>query len=245
MTNRHKITLAAGKRFLWFGLLSLLLPTRLLLAASLFSVDRIELFFENRRAEITVDRNTPALKAFAVIRFTGSGLLQGQWQVDGRPLGFVSQQVFSGQTVALQSPEIPSLPTFDPGTHRVQLVLTNPAPAIPLPTALYFVTVSERYKKRLVLLEPENQSRQRYLAIKFKWKPVKNTAVYLIEFYDHPRDSKPIYSAMTRETTFVLNDPNLTKIFNLKSAYFWKVQGLDQNSSVIRTSEVWGFSFKQ
>jgi hypothetical protein len=231
------------KAFLWICFFLIGLPTRLL-AESPFSITRIELYFDNRRAEITVDRNTPNLKAFALIQFAGSGLLQGQWQVDGRPIGFLSQQVFSSQSVTLQTPSSPSLPTFDPGTHRVQFLITSPVPTIPPPTALYFVTATEKRPKRIFLFEPANQSKQKYQATKFWWKPYKNTAVYRIELYDEARDSKPIYSAMTRETTFILDEKNLAKIFDQKSLYYWKVIGLDQNGSIIRTSEVWSFSFK-
>ena len=229
---------------IFLGLLPWLIQIGSASATTPFTIDRIELYFENHRAETTVVRNSPNLKAFALIRVTGSGLLQGQWQVDGRPIGFVSQQAFSGQTITLQTPANPPLPTFDPGTHRLQFVPSSPAPVIPLPTALYFVSVSEVSKKRVALLEPENKSRQRYQAITFKWEPINNTSVYLIEFYDQPRGTKPIYSAMTREATFILDELCIEKICGIKGVYYWRVKGFDGKSAVVGESELWSFQFK-
>ena len=103
-------------------------------------ITRVELYFENHRAEITTERNFPRLKAYALVRSTGSGLLQGYWKVDNQILSQVSQQVTAGQTVILETPEVPPLPTFNPGTHQVRFEITSPSTTIPLPRALYFVT---------------------------------------------------------------------------------------------------------
>ncbi len=96
-------------------------------ATAEFMITRLQLYFENGRAEITVKRNQPGLKAYAEIRYVGSGLLQGYWEVDGRILSHVNRHLVYGRSLTLESPEIPSLPTFTTGTHIVRFLITNPS----------------------------------------------------------------------------------------------------------------------
>ncbi|RQW84852.1 MAG: hypothetical protein EHM79_13100, partial [Geobacter sp.] len=94
-------------------------------AAAAFGIKRIELYFDNRRAEITIPKHFPNLKAFVDIRYTGSGVLEGYWEVDGRVISRVHQMLTFGSSVTLRTPEIPAMPTFDPGSHIVRFVITN------------------------------------------------------------------------------------------------------------------------
>jgi len=50
-------------------------------ASASFSIGRVELFFENRRREITVPVGTPALKVYADVAYNGSGLMRAVWEV--------------------------------------------------------------------------------------------------------------------------------------------------------------------
>src|SRR5574337_40620 len=95
-------------------------------ASAGFTVTRVRLYFENKRPEITVKRNEPSPPAYAEVEFTGSGLLEGFWEADGRLLSNVSQHVLSGKNAVFETPDTPGLPTFDPGTHRVRFVITRP-----------------------------------------------------------------------------------------------------------------------
>ena len=112
-------------------------------AGATFEIRRIDLYFENRRPEITIPRNYSNLRAYADIRFVGSGLFQGFWEVDGRMLSRIDRHLLYGSSVTLETPEIPPLPTFDPGYHSVKLIITNPVVGIPLKEILFFVTTDE------------------------------------------------------------------------------------------------------
>jgi hypothetical protein len=171
-------------------------------AGAEFDIKRIELYFENRRAETTVERNYPHLKAFADIRFVGSGLLQGYWEVDGRVLSYINQPLTYGASVTLQTPEIPSLPTFDTGSHIVRFIITNPITDIPLPSMLYFVTAEEFKGKpiEITLLSPKNDYILDYSPVKFEWEKFNKTALFLIQFFDNT-NSKPVFSAYTRSAS--------------------------------------------
>jgi hypothetical protein len=105
-------------------------------------IERMSIYFDNDRPEITVKRNYP-LKAYAEIEYTGDGLLVGHWAVDGEFLANVNMTISSGYRLVIESPDIPQIPTFVSGTHRISLVITNPALGIASPTAIYFVTADE------------------------------------------------------------------------------------------------------
>jgi len=210
-----------------------------------FGVRRIELYFENRRAEITVERNYPNLRAYADIKFVGSGLLQGYWEVDGRVLSHVNQHFTFGKSVTLQTPGIPPLPTFDTGTHIVRFVITNPAVEIPLPEILYFITPAEHKKTiGIRLIAPENNSAPEYSSLRFEWERLSKTTLSLIQFFDKP-DSMPVFSAYTKDAFYMLPEPVLRTIFSPGQKYYWQVKGFDAKNDIIAESPVHGFTFKK
>jgi len=212
-------------------------------AAADFDIKRIELYFENRRAEITVPKYYEGLKAFADIKFSGSGLLQGYWEVDGRIISYVNQHITYGNTVTFQTPQIPSLPTFEPGVHVLRFVITKPSIQIPIPSALYFVTTEEVKKIiKIKLQNPENNAKLEYAPIKFEWEKLETPYVYLIQFFEK-EDSVPIFSAYTKNEYYMLSDVILNKIFQPNKKYFWKVIGFDMNNSRIAESDIRNFSF--
>jgi hypothetical protein len=105
-------------------------------------IERMSIYFDNDRPEITVKRNYP-LKAYVEVEYTGDGLLLGQWEVDEEFFANINMTISSGYKLVIQSPDIPHIPTFVSGTHSIRLVITNPLPGISFPTAEYFVTVDE------------------------------------------------------------------------------------------------------
>ncbi len=210
-------------------------------------ITRVELYFENHRAEITTERNVQKLKAYALIRSTGSGLLQGYWKVDNQILSQVSQHVTAGQTVILETPEVSPLPTFNPGTNLVRFEIISPPSTIPLPTALYFVTPSEHPAAAIKIDQqtPADNSINDYRPLNFTWKALSDTTIYLIEFYDREKGAAPIFSAYTRKAAYTLDDLCLSKICETGKTYYWKVKGFDNHKVTIGESDLWRFSFKK
>jgi len=213
-------------------------------AGAEFDIKRIEIYFENRRAEITIERNYPNLKAYADIRFVGSGLLHGYWEVDGRVLSHVDQHLTFGRMVTLQTPEIPSLPTFDTGSHIVRFVITNPVTEIPLPSIIYFVTSAEFKGKQfsIKLISPEDEAALKYSPVKFDWEKLSTATLFLIQFFDNPT-SKPIFSAYAKDASYALPEIVFKKIFSPGRKYYWKVEGFDSENNNIGESGTWSFSF--
>jgi hypothetical protein len=207
-----------------------------------FGIDRIGLYFGNNRAESTTVEDTGGYGAYADIRFTGSGLLQGYWEVDGRTLSPVSRHLVSGGTVTVRTPESPGLPTFDPGTHTVRFVVMSPTVAMPLPTILYFVVPRSAAYRSLPLktLAPADGAVVRYSRPLLSWEKGKGSTLYLVVFYGG-RESRPLFSAYTREESYTLPEEVLGPVFAAGKKYYWKVIGFDARNSVVTSTGLKSF----
>lgn len=215
-----------------------------------FAIERLNIYFDNRRPDITIDRNFPKLRAHVDIGFVGTGQLQGHWEVDGRIIGFENRHVTFGTSMAgtqyltFDTPEIPPLPTFDVGSHVVRFVITNPVITVPQPAAIYFVREEEYLAAtRIVLLQPGDRSENAAGRLQFAWEGLRRSNTYLVEFFG-PRGEKPIFSALTRKPEYVLPEITLGKIFEKGTAYTWKVRSLDDRNRVIGESDLWRFDLK-
>jgi hypothetical protein len=212
-------------------------------AGAAFEIRRIDLYFENRRPEITISRNYPNLRAYADIRFVGSGLLQGFWEVDGRIISRVDRHLLYGSSVTLETPEIPPLPTFDPGYHSVKFIITNPKVGIELKPILYFVTAEEAKGKpvAIALYSPENEEIIAYGPSTFTWEKPEKTAFFTIQFFDNLK-AELVFSAFTKEASYTLPESIVLNSLSPGRKYSWKVTGFNDASDVIAESELWSFT---
>ncbi len=108
-----------------------------------FALTRLELLFQNGRPDITVPKNFPGLRVYARASFEGTGLFDALWVVDGRILAQVTEPVLFGDVLLFATPRQPTLPTFEPGIHRVTLQVRTPMTAGRIPSITYFVTADE------------------------------------------------------------------------------------------------------
>ena len=214
-------------------------------AAGTPAIKRLSLYFANGRAETTVMKYTNNLKAYADIRYNGSGLLKGYWEVDGRLLSYVSQPLPAGQQITLTTPDIPALPTFETGTHTLRFVVTNPrtGEGIPLPVLVYFVTTDEAAIKQggLTLKTPVDAAEVPYASLKYEWQTIR-AEVYLIQFFE-VQGAKPVFSAYTKKGFYQLPQLMLKKIFQPGKTYWWRVTGLDRERRKTGESKTGSFRF--
>ena len=210
-----------------------------------FKITRIQLYFENQSAQTTVKRNEPLRKIYADLKFTGSGLLRGYWEVDGRILFNEFRHLVYGTDITLTIPDTMTLPTFDVGTHVVRFVITEPSESLPIPEAIYFVT-SEEFKEiqSIKLIAPEDMADVGYAATDFVWYGKEPTANYLIEFQEEG-GGKPLFAAYTRKPQYRLPESVLKGIFSPGKKYFWRVKGFDTGGNVSRESPIYRFTFKE
>ena len=208
-----------------------------------FATQRIRIFFENRRAEITVPRNRPRLTAYVELIYVGEGLLRGFWEVDGRVLARVERQLDASGRVLLTTPEQPPLPTYDVGSHRLRFIITSPFSAIDQPVAIYFVTADEYAGGKSIRLNaPAANARQIFRPARFEWQPVAGAAAYLLSFR-RPGDLEPTFSAYTREPGYALPRAVLSRSFDRNGNYQWQVTAFDAENQVIGSSETRVFTF--
>lgn len=214
-------------------------------AAAAFGIKRIELYFDNRRAETTVPRYFPNLKAFAEIRYTGSGVLEGFWEVDGRVISRVHQMLTFGSSVTLRSPEIPAMPTFDPGSHIVRFVITSQGNTLPVPALVYYVT-PEEFRPIPVdvgLKAPLDGASLSRSAARFEWETFKGATLYLVQYFESPEE-RPVFSAYTREPSYLLPELASKDLFSAGVRYFWKVTGYNDRDNIVVESDMRGFTLK-
>lgn len=124
-----------------------------------FSIGRVELYFENRRREITVRTGTPSLKIFADVAYNGSGLLRAVWEVaeaqfSGAETGTVSAlpSTFTGQSdqnLSASSGNFRTLAVINQFVSYGDRVLLTLPGGVPLPT-----TAPGAYDVNLRFVEP-------------------------------------------------------------------------------------------
>jgi len=206
-------------------------------------VSRIQLYFNNRRADITANKNQK-LPLNVDLKLYGKGFLKGYWEVDGRILSRVYKQINHGNNITLRVPKVPGLPTYETGTHRVRFVITSPEPSISLPQAIYFVKEQPSIVSATIkLLKPKNGDVLDGDAWEFAWSPILKTDTYLIEFYKKG-EKKPVFSALSKSPAYTIPNYVTKKIFNAKTTYSWKVTGYNGFSNQIGSSEIRDFELK-
>lgn len=214
-------------------------------SAASFNVKRVEMYFDNKRAEMTVPKYFPDLKAYADIRYTGSGLLEGYWEVDGRIISRVHQMLTFGTMVTLKTPDIPALPTFDPGSHIIRFVITNQGVGLPTPALIYFVT-TEEFKartKELAVKSPQDGSAIDRKSAAFKWGTFNSASLFLVQYYESI-EAKPVFSAYTKKNYYVLPEQVFTNIFSSGKKYYWRVTGYSDKDNIIGESATNSFTVK-
>jgi hypothetical protein len=205
-------------------------------------IKRIELSFENRRGETTVARNQRGLKAFADIRYGGTGVLTGFWEVDGRRILDVNRQLTFGTNVTLSTPDVPDLPTFDTGAHIVRLVLTNPPPGGPLPQLLYYVTAAKDLRSIRIAVQEGPAGSGAPATRSFSWEQPAGMTLFFIEFSEEA-GGKPVFSAFTREAGYKLPENGLRGIFTPGRKYHWRVKGYDASDEQVGESAAASFVY--
>ncbi|GEM_PF-1092847 len=222
--------------------------------AAQLRVTRIKIYFNNGRPKITVKRNQRDLRLSADVRYEGTGLLEGFFEVDGRIIHRVQKHVIYGRstgfnTATFRTPTAKVLPTFAPGTHVARFVITRPARDIPFPRAVYFVTAENALRLASIPLKtPENDARPDYAPVTFTWERSDRYTTYRIDFAENTSVAKtaapePFFSALLKKGTYTLPRIALKTRFAPDRKYRWQVTGFDAEHHVTGKSPWRRFSF--
>ena len=210
---------------------------------SRLDITRVELYFENQRPEVTVKRHQEAPALFARVNFSGKGYFKAYWEVDGKKQKYVFRYLSAGPHETFAYPEIPPLPTFDYGTHRVRFVITTPGLHIDHPYAIYFVTADDVKQKlaRIRLLEPSQGETLAPGDLTFQWEPEKKSSLYLLRLFSKEQKER-IFSAYTRKIEYTLKPDILKNRMKPDKSYLWDVTGFNADDEIV--SESTPFSFQ-
>ena len=211
--------------------------------AGVFKVTRLQVYFANQRAETVVEKNSPSLKAYADLSIEGTGLLQGFWEVNGRVMANVTRHIATERsTITLETPDLPGIPTFESGPHRLRFVLTSPALTAILPEAIYFVAGRSVKPLAMKTTGPAPDSVVPYGPTIFRWAASEGSSAYLITFFS--TEEKPVFSAYTRDLDYKLSKVILENTFVPGQEYFWKVVSFGEGQNRLGASDMNKFKFK-
>ncbi|HHO68048.1 MAG TPA: hypothetical protein ENK12_03355 [Gammaproteobacteria bacterium] len=219
-------------------------------AAAGFNVNYLGLRFEDGSLRRLVERDD-ALRARAVVRFSGAGQLQGVWEIadpssaSGTPvfrtLRVVRQALFGGQSATLTSPP---LPTGRAGLYRLRLRVTQPRLDQDVPVLHYFVRgQSGPVVQRIELREPADDAPLR-IGTAFRWRPLAGVSAYRLEIYppasggDGQPPGRPLTGMLVGGRREALNfSPLAWRHLAPGGRYRWRLIAIDAAGRVIGRSE--------
>ena len=216
-------------------------------SAADFLITGMQLYFQNRMPNITINRLDRSLKAYAKLNYVGSGMLQGYWEVDGNFLSNVKQLVTQGNTIIIESPSPPQLPTFDSGYHQIRFVITNPSQNIPFPVINYYITTAEPEVRKMASVNisfPFNQGVINYEPTTFLWTAQTGVNIYFLEFF-RKGEEKAAFSAYTKAPHYQIPEAILKNYFSRGKSYSWRVKGFDALNRATAESALVTFTIRE
>jgi len=108
-----------------------------------FQISFIQLRFEDGKSYKVVPKDFEPLVVFADIKYEGTGILQAQWIVDGKPFRLMSKSLPYAKQTIINSGDIPGLPTQIPGIHEISLKIVQPQTEYSIPIIRYFVSLKK------------------------------------------------------------------------------------------------------
>lgn len=234
-------------------------------AAAGFGISRFALSFEDGAIE-KVAEEQQFLRAKAVVKYTGSGVIRGTWEVADpsstagtpvyRPLTQLHEFLPAGGDKTLLSPQ---LPTDRSGLYLVRLNVSDPTLFDSAPVLRYFV------QPRPAPREPITQIAPPHLSLlgkgtHFAWQPIAGVRAYQLELFeqglpaklpdeaaplDQPRPLDPRPGATISPTAGLLIPGDQTSVpltalarnhLTSGRAYLWRVLAIGPEGNVIGES---------
>ncbi len=205
-----------------------------------FTFTKIRITFLDHTGKRFVKRNEKIDGAMVELRYEGAGLLKGYWQVDDRILARVTKSLpfANGRTITLQLPGVPPLPTYSTGSHRLRFVIVNPVMNIPFPQVIYIVSGEDPSKVHAIqLISPEDNADLRADNLSFSWKSRVGVVLYHLELFENTKEERRVvFSSYSKKAIYTVPTSRLCRKLRLRSSYFWRVTGLDEDNKPIAGS---------
>ena len=199
-------------------------------------VTNVFLGFENKQARQTVQRRQQGFQAFADIHYTGAGIIEGCWVVDGQVFADIARNVTGVGMVRIGSPETPGLPTILEGLHIVEFIIKNPVQPFTPVRLSYFVSAGEKTGGPLIFLaNPPDSAVIDPAGEIFSWESNAPLTTYLIEFIDD-NPARPVASAFTENRHYTVPIPVAKYKFIPGRTYFWRIKGFSASHEWVSES---------
>ncbi len=205
------------------------------------ALEAAEITLDNGKYYQVVPRNSRAIRARLKLKMRGTGIVSGYWIVDGQPSYFFNETAYQGQVKTIPTPEVPGLPTFDPGMHTITLQLTRPSIAVAVfPTLRYFVLP---YENIIALLGPNDGAvLKEDEAASFSWERALGGSRYQIAFsgslFPLLRADADLAWRECPEGTRYAPDPETWRAIGRDRWTFWKVRAVDSAGAVVAESGI-------
>jgi len=232
-------------------------------AAAGFSLTAIQLALVRGGAERVIEQGEP-VSARATFYYTGSGLLQGQWELATppgtagvplfRPLRQVQQLLPAGGEATLQAPPLPS---DVPGLYLLRFRPRSAAAQTALPVLQYQVITSAAGPAGWadILLQSPPRGAVMHDDTSFQWLPVAVATSYRLSFYAtagsvlprldgglaaplQPRGDGPVTAQwLSASQTRAQPGPLMWEKLSTPGTYLWRVEALDAHGQLVGMSE--------
>jgi hypothetical protein len=205
-----------------------------------FTFTRIRITFLDHTTKKFVKRNEKIDGAQVELAYEGAGLLKGYWQVDDRILARVTKNLSfaNSRTITLKLPQVPSLPTYSIGSHRLRFVITNPRMDISFPQVIYIVTGDDLSKTHPIhLLTPRDNSTIPADGLSFTWKNRRGVTTYRFEILKKQRGkTETVFSAYAKKAAYVIPARVARKKFSQGGAWQWRIIGMNRDNKPVAAS---------
>ncbi|MCK0154459.1 hypothetical protein MWU49_12145 [Alcanivorax sp. S6407] len=232
-------------------------------AAAGFSLTAIQLQLARGGAERVIEQGE-AVSAHATFYYTGSGLLQGQWELASppgsagvplfRPLRQVQQLLPAGGQANLQAPPLPS---DIPGLYLLRFRPRSTSPEATLPVLQYQVITSASGPAGWedILLQGPARGAVMQDDTPFQWQPVAAATSYRLSFYAttgsglprldgglavplQPGGDGPVAAQwLSASQTSAQPGPLMWEKLSTPGTYLWRVEALDALGQLVGVSE--------
>lgn len=229
---------------------------------NLFEIQRMRLSFSNQTNLIVVEPGEELL-ANLDVNYSGSGVLEGAWQIaepgstEGlvmyRTLRLVKQTLSAAQQVSIQSPV---LPTQRPGKYLLRFCLIdrketqaggndfNCPDTDRLVEAAYQVLAKPRFSMVEIEVAPLRGNLDQKTEL--SWTPVEGAVVYQLQVFQKLGQQAPVFiSGMLLPQT--PNKTTFSKLVNEKLAegktYQWRINALNPHGQIIGQSPLTNFIY--
>ncbi len=237
------------------------------------SIHNLRLEYPNGNDVIVVDTGE-ALRARLTLGFTGTGLLEGRWQLaepnsNGeapvfRTLALVRKNIHTNQRFELNSPE---LPTDNPGRFLLQFCVTNTGASNVSAFCQEDLSARSAYQvqgdrrlavKRIQGISPSNKEVNE--STPFTWQALPNTSMYQLQIFSLSVVDDTLPSSKEDgkllEPRFLVGmmlpkEQTLTRLSDLVrdklkdgQRYLWRLSAIDISGRLIGVSEEASFTYQ-